>query len=465
MKQARPLPPRVWSPIEGEAMAAPRLPRIIEGFVLFQILSTLALISPIGGLRVAFRAAAFGSSIAMLFFTRAGGPVHPARNAGFFVLAIIGVEIMHPDSNNLLASVAQLGMYIAILGPLFWAPRINVDINSLRRTLLILWTYHTISAGLGVLQVYVPGIFQPRISPMILSQGQGYINTLMIVTSSGAHVLRPMGLSDIPGGAAISGLYAVLLGMGFFLTARGGRMTVAAITSMMLGLIVLYLSQIRSLLVTTMICVVVVVSVLIVRGERAKLGGLGFVVALLIVISFKTALSVSSANVSDRVGSLTASSPGEVYYSNRGKFLEETIVQDLPRYPFGAGLARWGMMSSYFGEQNVPGREGLWAELQWTGWLYDGGLPLIIAYIVAIALAFRTIWGISREPDPPGYEGLAVWGMVMLGYVVGIVALMFSYPVFMSQTGLEFWLLTTLLFAVAAKAHPYLFNPNNRVLF
>jgi hypothetical protein len=465
MKAARTLAHPAWNPIEGGP--APALPpvRVIEAFVLFQLLATLALISPISGLRVAFRMAAFGSSIAMLFFTRAGGPVHPARNAALVILAIVSVQILHPNSNTLLASLAQLGMYVAILGPLFWVPRLDVEFKTLRRALLILWGYHTLSAALGVLQVYMPGVFQPRISPMIVSQGQGYLNTLMIVTSGGRRVLRPMGLSDIPGGAAISGLYAVLLGMGFFLTARGGRMTIASITAMMLGLLVLYLSQIRALLVTTMICVFVVVVVLVVRGERSKMGGLSAVVAVLIVISFKTALSVASSNVGERVGSLITSRPSEVYYSNRGKFLEYTIQELLPRYPFGAGLGRWGMMAVYFGDNSDPTRSGLWAELQWTGWLFDGGLPLIIAYSVALALAFLTVWNVSREADPPGFEGLGIWAMVLLGYIVGITALMFSYPVFMSQTGLEFWLLTTLLFAVAAKAHPGLFNPRNRTFF
>ena len=33
--------------------------------------------------------------------------------------------------------------------------------------------------------------------------------------------------------------------------------------------------------------------------------------------------------------------PGQVYYENRGRFLEDAIFKTLPDAPFGEGLAEW----------------------------------------------------------------------------------------------------------------------------
>src|SRR5207248_2584901 len=185
---------------------------------------------------------------------------------------------------------------------------------------------------------------------------------------------------DTPGGAATSGFYAVLLGIGFLLSARTGPQTAAAIGSMTIGLVCLYLSQVRAMMVVTLVCVLAVAGVLTARGERRKIAGLGFIVGLLVIVSFKSALSLAQGSVSARVSSLTSGSAGEVYYSNRGKFLEYTFTELVPQYPLGAGMGRWGMMYAYFGANPDPASGPLWAEIQWTGWLYDGGLPLMLAY-------------------------------------------------------------------------------------
>ena len=82
--------------------------------------------------------------------------------------------------------------------------------------------------------------------------------------------------------------------------------------------------------------------------------------------------------MSKRLQTLVADDPGKVYHSNRGHFLEDTIYNQLPEYPVGAGLARWGMMNRYFADKDDLLTPPLWVEIQWTGWLYDGGIPLIL---------------------------------------------------------------------------------------
>jgi hypothetical protein len=120
-----------------------------------------------------------------------------------------------------------------------------------------------------------------------------------------------------------------------------------------------------------------------------------------------------------------------------------------PKYPFGAGIGRWGMMHVYFGDNDRTGpNKGLWAEIQWTGWVLDGGFPLIFGYVAALLMTLWTTLQIARRNtghDPT----LALWGAVIAGHSIGVVALTFSYPVFVSQGGMEFWLLNAVLFTSA----------------
>jgi hypothetical protein len=43
----------------------------------------------------------------------------------------------------------------------------------------------------------------------------------------------------------------------------------------------------------------------------------------------------------------------------------------------------------------------------------------------------------------------ALWGGLVFAYDIGVVALTFNYPTFMSEGGMEFWLLNTVLFVAA----------------
>ena len=113
-----------------------------------------------------------------------------------------------------LSGGAQVFLYAAIAGPLFWVCRVRVDEKTLRLTLAVLWVFHLTSSGFALLQVKYPGQFQPRISTVVLAQGDHYMRDLHFRNAEGEMVLRPMGLTDIPGGASLSGFYAVLGGIG-----------------------------------------------------------------------------------------------------------------------------------------------------------------------------------------------------------------------------------------------------------
>jgi hypothetical protein len=300
---------------------------------------------------------------------------------------------------------------------------------------------------LGVLQAYFPGQFQPPLSAVLASNSRDRLAALEIELASGMRVFRPMGLTDTPGGAAFAGLYAVLLGTGMVLSPkppfRGARLI--AIGGMVAGLMCLYLCQVRSLLVMAGVCVLTLLVLSLISGRISRLVGLLGAAAAVIPGAFALAIAVGGTAMTNRLATLVAADPGTVYYVNRGHFLERTLSRYLPQYPLGAGLGRYGMVSAYFGNP----ADALWVEIQWTGWLFDGGIALIFLYVTAILLAswacFKVALGRIGAADP----SLSLWGAVIVAYNVGALAVCFNYPLFGGTGGVEFWLLNMAVICAA----------------
>lgn len=438
--------------------AAVRGSKWLVGFVVFLLCSQLALvfldqlalfIGETGPLRMIIRVATYGASLALLFVIPRGGRRHPAALPAVWVLVITAVSILHPTTNTWLSGTAQAVLYLAILAPLFWVPRLAVGLETFKKVVIIFWGFHALSAALGVLQVYFPGVFQPSLSSVIQSYGEDYVESLYIVTAAGHRVFRPMGLTDTPGGAAMSGFFAILFGSGLLLAERRHWVKALCLISMTLGLTSIYLSQIRSVLVLAILSIIVFAAVLGLRGQLARVSLFSTMIAAVLVGSFGLAVAIGGESVTSRLSTLTEDRASSVYYSNRGRFLEETVEELLPRYPFGAGLGRWGMMNSYFGSNADPERAAIWVEIQWTGWLLDGGVPLILAYSTALLMALVGAWNIARYRASGRSDNFPVWGALLFGYNVGVIAVTFNYPYFIGESGMQFWLLNAALFAAA----------------
>jgi hypothetical protein len=417
---------------------------IIAYLLIVFVCQLLLLIPALSPVRVVLRTAAFGASLALVALLPAKpGRLHPALWAAGAVLAIVAIGLFHPTTNTLLAGLAELMMYAAILAPLLWVAGVKVDSQGFSRMLFVLWGFHTLSALVGVLQVYFPGRLEPSLSSVILSQGDWYVEDLKITLAHGIRTFRPMGLSDTPGGAAGSGFYAVLLGAALLVWEKKWWMKPAFIASMLGGMFCLYLSQVRVMLVMTGICLLVFMGLMALRGQIGKVLGLFVSVVVLVLVSFSWAVAVGGNAATKRLSQLVASDPGQVYYSNRGHFLEDTVTILVPQFPLGAGLGRWGMMNYYFGNNSDPNKAMIWAEIMWTGWVLDGGIPLVLAYVFAIGVAFWWAGKIALDRSRPD---LGIWGALVFAYNTGALAVTFNSPLFMSQGGLEFWLLNATLF-------------------
>jgi hypothetical protein len=163
---------------------------------------------------------------------------------------------------------------------------------------------------------------------------------------------------------------------------------------------------------------------------------------------FIMAVLVGGSTVTDRLATLVDDDPGTVFYSNRGIFLEYTLTDLLPQYPLGAGLGRWGMMRDYFLDSGNVASTMIWAEIQWQAWIIDGGIPLVLASLVALAVTVREAFRVSTRSDVVGSE-LQMVSVAVFGYGVGLVAMTFDSNLFSTNFGLDFWLLNSVIFSAS----------------
>ncbi len=431
-----------------ERQARSGSPRWIYAFVGFEFLCQLLLLSQsVAPLRFLVRVATFSASLAFVILLRGHTPRRaPAAIPLVAAMGILFLEVFHPLTSSLTGGIAEAVFNFAVVAPVFWAPRLRVDSRVVRNVFLMYWAFNLASAALGALQVYYPGSFQPAISTALPDY---YLNSLRITLASGARVFRPMGLTDTPGGAGLGAFYCALLAFGHLLNRPRPLFRAALLASIGVSLFSLYICQVRSLLVLLIISGVVIGAVLALQGEAMRLFGGGAVLLGVAAGAFFVAVAVGGDAVTSRLGTLLEADPVQVYQANRGFFLQHTLDVILPEYPLGAGLARWGMVSNYFFSTTNWQSTPVPAEIEWTGWILDGGVPLVLAYVSAILV---TLWFAVRTALYKGTGPLAAmrpFAAVLTAYDVGALALTFDSHPFVGNFGLDFWLLNSTLFAAA----------------
>lgn len=421
----------------------------VHSFMVGQFILQIMLLFPLfGGARVVMRVASFGISLAFLFLIPPNGRKHPAVNWAIAVITIMILEFFfHPDMSTLVAGLAQCGLYIAIIAPVFWVTRLNITYKGFYWLILIIWGFHTVSSIVGVLQVLYPGQFQVILSTAVQSSSLGGEN-LKIVLANGETVYRPQGLTDLPGGAATAGYYALLLSAAIAISKSNMFIKLTCLFSACAGFFCIYLSQVRYILIISIICLICFFAFLLKQGQIGKIGWLAPVVIGIGASMFGWAAKIGGESTTERVSSLTAKSANQVYYENRGRFLESTVDWAFTN-PFGFGLGRWGPIGEYFGDRFNPIIRPVWVEIQWTAWLVDGGIPMIIVYVGSIFVTMRVVWSIISRGFKPEF---IVWGALILAYDMGACATTFNYPLFIGQGGMEFWILNTAFFTAAVNS-------------
>jgi hypothetical protein len=406
------------------------------GFLAIQMVCQIALLIPAFSMfRAIFRTAAFGISLLALVGVSGYAPWLTIYTSLALSLSIVVMSIFHTSTNTPLAGLAQTMLYLAIMAPAFWVARLRIDTKVFYSLIGFLWFFHTISATVGVLQTLYPGQFEMERSSVI--RGTVGEDGLKITLADGSVIFRPSGLTDAPGGASSAGFLAYLFGLGFLATSKRLSLQLLSAPAIAIGLYCIVISQVRVNFVLAAIGTVVFCIGMVVQGRTGIFMRLFVFLPIIVFASILAAFTIGGEGSVNRLSTLFEESPQKVYASNRGAFLEETFKEHLPNYPFGAGLGRWGMNRAYFGDETNPDSPGLWVEIQFTAWVFDGGLALLIFYSSAVLLAtFKTFLEAIRCPDP----WLATWGLLVVGYDVALIATLFSYVPFIGQMGLEFWL-------------------------
>ncbi len=365
---------------------------------------------------------------------------HPWATAVMVVLALM---LSSPYTTSLMGGIAHLAVYFAVLAPLFWAPVFVRTPEHLARLLAIILVCSGVNSMVGVLQVYDPTRWMPtQLSRVVLDGATG----LGAVTYEGPHgqmIVRPPGLFDTPGAVAGPGMFAALLGVVYGLSPIAAWKRAGAFTLAGAGIAAIYLSQVRISLVVTLLMFGAYAATLVLQRRAKKATAFALLAGGVVALSFLVAVTLGGPSVLDRFMTLFADDPLAVYYRARGVQLDITFSQLLFDYPLGAGLGRWGMAAGYFG---TPGLQGIWAEIQITGWVIDGGILMIGLYSAAIIAAAVSQFRLALQRH---YPRISVCAAVVFAANLGIAAMVFSFTPFVTQIGIQFWFLAGALHGVA----------------
>ena len=302
----------------------------------------------------------------------------------------VGLMIVHPLTGSLLIGVAQFGLYVSILCPVFWAQSFVVSRQKLMRTLVVLLLCNGINSAVGVMQVYDPDRWMPRELSSVY-QGAGGKMALAASTYVGANgrlTLRPPGLFDAPGAVAGAGMVATILGLVFCLEPIGFSRRGISLAFAMAGMLALYLSHVRAAFVMTLGMMAAYLAMLAVQEQKKRALGFGVLGFGIVVVGLSVATMLGGQSISERFLTLLEGDPRDLYYQSRGIQVEAAMTDLVGEYPMGAGLGRWGMLSFYYGDTGGRTR-GLFAEVQPHAWVLDGGVPLVALYglVLLVTLA------------------------------------------------------------------------------
>ncbi len=285
MRDESPQPSQLIFPVQlqpAEWDEEPQIPQghewgWLEAFVLIQVMWGLLLFLPGSqAYRTYIRAFPYVSSLLALGICARSIGADTASPGARWVLTsflLMVLMLMHPGT-WMMAGVAQIVFQLALAAPIFWAVRVWLTAERLERLIFLVFAAHFFSAGLGLLQVYYPDTFlPPEFSSLGMKLNPEFVHELSYLGTDDRLIVRPPGLSDMPGGAAISGVIAALLAFGF---ATRSNITVVNrayyLGAVLVAITVVYLTQVRSVLLMLVICMLAVAFVSLRQG-RAMQGG------------------------------------------------------------------------------------------------------------------------------------------------------------------------------------------------
>jgi hypothetical protein len=424
-----------------------------ELFIAMQLLWGVLLFVPgAQGYRTIIRAAPYVMSGAALVYYFRGGREQALPSSTTWLIVSFGLLLLNllHETAHWFAGSAQIVFQICISAPVFWMAKAVRSDARMQRVLWVFFIASALGAIVGVLQVYFPKQFlPPEFSLLATSLNPNVVQSLTYVGANGREIVRPPGLSDLPGGAAVSGMMSMILGLSLGLGRnRRWYVRVACLAAAVVGMTALYFTHVRSM---TLVAAgaVALFALLRMRQGRTVEGTLTLAAgAALVAGAYLWALAVGGDAVSDRFSVLADQGVFRMFQEQRGIVIRDTLSELLYQFPLGAGLGRWGMMQIYFGDTTMWQAPAIHVEVQVTGWLLDGGIPLLLLYGGALFVALRfsymqAVAAIARE-----WQDVAVIALCMQ---LILISLCMTGPVFNTQLGIMFWAVTGALFGAALR--------------
>lgn len=420
---------------------------LVEVFILIQFLWGALLFLPgAQSFRMSVRILPYFSSLALFAFYYGNRQRYRMPAAGKFVviaLLLLVINLAHPQT-QLMAGAAQCVFQFCIVAPVFWAGKAVKSPRYLNRLLWLIFIVNAANSLVGLLQIYFPQYFMPpEFSSLAQSMNRDYVEALSYQGASGQMIIRPPGLSDMPAGAAVAGMTTALMGIALSMRREWGARTRTFCLAMSgVGMVVLYLTQVRSLFLMMVAAICALLTVVVRRGQRREAVWASLTSLALVVGAFLWAISLGGKTVADRFFGITEVGLFNSFQSNRGFFVEQTINTLLFEYPLGAGVGRWGMMTVYFGDLASIESPPIHVEIQMTGWLLDGGVLMMLFYGSAVVSAL--LYCYRRAVRSADIEMVSAARIIFCFNLI-IAGTTLAGPSFNTQLGIQFWFLTAAL--------------------
>ena len=411
-----------------------------EVFLAIQLLWGVALFLPgMQAYRGYLRALPYLASLAAVvyYFRRpTGESLHPSGRWLVVSLGLLVLNLLHATTHSM-AGLAQVVFQLSIVAPALWMTRAVRSEAKLERMLWILFAASAASSVIGVLQVYYPETFlPPEFSALGRELNPDLVSSLTYRGADGREIIRPPGLSDMPGGAAVAAMLTMALGV--VLAFRHETSVVVralCLTAAAIGMTTLLLTQVRSLALAAAASVGVF-AVLRLRQGHALSSATSLVFGgALVAGAYIWAVAVGGDSLVNRFSGLFDSGVVQTFQDERGAVLTYTLSELLFEYPLGAGIGRWGMMHVYFGDASMWEAPPIHVEIQPTGWLLDGGIPLWLTMGGAIAAGLLASYRAAVRATGSMQESATA----ILCLQIVLLTMCLTGPAFNTQLGIQYW--------------------------
>ncbi|PYQ83123.1 MAG: hypothetical protein DMG03_15080 [Acidobacteria bacterium] len=214
------------------------------------------------------------------------------------------------------------------------------------------------------------------------------------------------------------------------------------------GIAAIYLSHVRVALVVTVAMMLFYLALLAFLREHKRFTQFGTLAVGILAGALVLAVALGGQSTLDRFSTLLAEDPATLYYNNRGVAFQQGFTTLLSEYPMGAGLARWGMMHYYFGAPSRMDVAEVFAEVQPSAWILDGGVFLLAFYFLAlIATVVYDAVFVRNLADPED----RLWTAAIVAANFGTLVLVFTFVPFGTVGGMQFWFLEGALHGAMAR--------------